>query len=238
MYRTLWAVGTLLIGACVALAEPVKRDAVVKPHAAFTGPAPTITMVDWKQDEADGKALLDATWAVVTTAAFQDHLAAAQNLHVSAPNGEIVGGEALLARYLKEREPTAFFLESKHRENGDTNYIVKNARFETKIGAGTLALWRMDNEFAKACAINTIAHEWTHAIGDGSSGHIERYTDKGWQHSKVPLVSYTTGSIAQCTRLGTSGDAFWKCVESAGSASFNAAPARGKGICTDGAWLK
>jgi hypothetical protein len=66
---------------------------------------------------------------------------------------------------------------------------------------------------SKACAINTIAHELTHAVVAKPVGpktapdHLELYQDG--DHRSLPhdvsLVSYTTGSIAQCTYMADKG---------------------------------
>lgn len=59
--------------------------------------------------------------------------------------------------------------------------------------------WRSGRVAARACAINGMVHELTHTLSL-PSGHVV-YTD--YEH-KLPgpaLVSYTTGSVAQCVYL-------------------------------------
>jgi hypothetical protein len=87
---------------------------------------------------------------------------------------------------------------------------------------------------SKACAINTIAHELTHTVVAKAVGattkadHRELYLDgdyKSLPHDQY-LVSYATGTIAQCTYMQDSGlidkteADFAKCVKDAGTMEF------------------
>jgi hypothetical protein len=76
---------------------------------------------------------------------------------------------------------------------------------------------------AVACAINTIAHEWTHAVGDEKQTQV--YTDGNHTDSQKPLVSYTIGALAQCAYLDSRGynvaPQFDLCLRLVGATTFN-----------------
>jgi hypothetical protein len=79
-----------------------------------------------------------------------------------------------------------------------------------------------------ACAVNTLAHEWSHSIPDESRHQTVNnwlYQDTGHKHAKMGLVSYTIGAIAQCAYLDSRGfkieERFEECVESVGTTTFN-----------------
>lgn len=76
-----------------------------------------------------------------------------------------------------------------------------------------------------ACAINAIAHEWTHTVFD--SAGKQRYVDRG--HDGEKLVSYTVGAVVQCTYLESIGylpDTFDACVEAVGTSILKRAPCK------------
>ncbi len=59
--------------------------------------------------------------------------------------------------------------------------------------------WRSGHVAAKACAINGLVHELTHTL-PLPSGYVA-YTDYKNDQPGPALVSYTTGSVAQCVYL-------------------------------------
>lgn len=70
------------------------------------------------------------------------------------------------------------------------------------------------------CAINTLAHEWTHAIVDRDDHMV--FLDAGHQHVDDAVASYTVGAVAQCVYLQR-----WRpeleldaCVRAAGTHTF------------------
>jgi len=75
-----------------------------------------------------------------------------------------------------------------------------------------------------ACAVNTAAHEWTHAV---LKGNDQLYQDKGHKDDANPVVSYTVGAIAQCVFLATrtppmiSSTKIDECVSKVGPHSFD-----------------
>jgi hypothetical protein len=75
-----------------------------------------------------------------------------------------------------------------------------------------------------ACAVNTLAHEWTHAFTAAAvpSGYL--FTDDGHKRSRSPLVSYTIGAAAQCVYLKLHNYGaidLAKCVQAVGTNVFN-----------------
>jgi hypothetical protein len=78
-----------------------------------------------------------------------------------------------------------------------------------------------------ACAINTIAHEWTHTIPAPDAPTTERFLDRGHDKASGMLVSYTVGAIAQCTYLESIGHLsipFATCIDQAGTNILKTAP--------------
>jgi len=53
----------------------------------------------------------------------------------------------------------------------------------------------------RACAVNTIAHEWTHTIPNPQKTMDSLFQDGGHTGADKPLVSYTVGALAQCLYL-------------------------------------
>ena len=90
--------------------------------------------------------------------------------------------------------------------------------------------WASDVVEAKACAINTVAHEWTHTVlSERGSTHFA-YDDDGHEGSDKALVSYTVGAVAQCVFLQSVAIAGKQpyaaidvetCVNSVGTTTFN-----------------
>ena len=74
-----------------------------------------------------------------------------------------------------------------------------------------------------ACAINTVVHEWTHAIPSREDNTESLFQD-GSHTKSERLVSYTVGAIAQCVYLSRFRDKSFtldKCVERVGTGVFN-----------------
>lgn len=85
-----------------------------------------------------------------------------------------------------------------------------------------------------ACALNTVIHEWTHAIPESDGSTASLYQDRSHQETGGPLVSYTFGSVAQCVYLQLHGYPSLRmaeCIEAAGTRGFV------KNTC-DARWLK
>jgi hypothetical protein len=81
---------------------------------------------------------------------------------------------------------------------------------------------------AYACAVNTITHEWTHAVQTAPGVTAFRFTDEAHANALKPLVAYTYGALAQCMTLtqpfngapGLDVD-LPACVQEVGTTTFN-----------------
>lgn len=98
------------------------------------------------------------------------------------------------------------------------------------LGRGHLANWKSDNMVRKSCAVNTVAHEFSHLITtNASSFQLENQSiqDNGAaKNSKQNAVaSYLIGTAAQCTWLQSQGYLpkvdFKACVKVFGHRGFN-----------------
>lgn len=83
------------------------------------------------------------------------------------------------------------------------------------------------NEVAKSCAINSLVHEITHTLSASATQFQYGITDTGSGTSGsggLPLASYFTGSVAQCTYLQERGivpaGGLNACVANYGTRSF------------------
>lgn len=66
--------------------------------------------------------------------------------------------------------------------------------------------WRTGRPLGRSLAINTLAHELSHTLSSAPAGDIRTvFSDNGyssgWLRRWPPLVSYSIGSVAQCTYL-------------------------------------
>lgn len=171
-----------------------------------------------------------ATEEVVRSEAFQRRLASTTNLY-DRTGGRLVSPDSLLKAYNYDRLPVFY------RQEGDQYWAgtsVKDGRATINLGARHINRWTEDTSRTairrRACIVNTIAHEWVHTVS--ASGADSLYLDDRRGRSRHPLVSYTVGSIAQCTvlenhRLLRHG-MFWECVETVGTRVF-----RGASQCED-----
>lgn len=218
----------------------VTPDQALTKFSDSTLAAPLYTFKDWQAvEETTLREALAETGRIVRSADFQNHLGAVRNLHESR-SGSAIGGDLLLELYLSGRVPVTYVKAAKSCETADTD--TKRERTDgplhavTNLGPQNLQRWAGEEDpnevFKRGCLINTLAHEWTHAIPD-DEGH-PRFQD-GWHTcSSVPLVSYTVGSVAQCAYLKDkkklSPEKFWACVKHVGTRVFN-------DVCSNGAWL-
>ncbi len=212
------------------------------PPAAPVPQAPPVSSYDRLGSAAriaEIRALVDATAAVVVSPAFHTHLAALTTLRATPDSSPTLAGEDVYRSYV------GFDAISKP---GPTSYAPKEASclhqtaitdFKGTSGSTTFlnrctfnrAASRpvpgSDDVEAFACAINTIAHEWTHTISEVGNPAKERYLDRGRNPSSGMLVSYTVGAVAQCTYL-EAGDhlpvPFDACIDAAGTNLLKTAP--------------
>lgn len=102
-----------------------------------------------------------------------------------------------------------------------------------RIGRGVLADYRSIDLVERSCAINTMAHELTHAISRTPVIFSRAFQDTRRGDERIPgrrdptsaVASYLIGSVAQCTWLQQQGrithGGFSDCVRVFGARSFN-----------------
>lgn len=230
-----------------AASPPLGADASAPASPAPSPQPPPVAGYDLGSParNADIEALVKATEGVVTSPSFRDHLLALTALRATPDAPGTLCGEDVYAAYVG--------LDSQHKP-GPIRYQPKFGPLHTIEGCSgqtastgfggasgsTVFLNKCTFERAAArptpaasavepfaCAINTIAHEWFHAIS-GDDGR-ERYLDRGHKPASGMLVSYTVGAIAQCTYL-ESGDylpgTFESCLDAAGTNILKTASCR------------
>lgn len=206
---------------------------------------PDYSMLD-KQQVATYRALHEEVDQLVHSPEF---VAALRDLEAvaAAPSQELLSGTRLAARYLHEDpgvESLAIcyrFLAGGRTETAKTN-VVPNRKGcgAGKAGAADITLREATFQRARsekleehACAVNTLAHEWMHAVttpsGQVESGHLQLYNDGDHSNQPDPIASYVVGAVAQCTYLANAKGGFdhfnvSACIEAAGTNTFFEAP--------------
>ncbi len=114
-------------------------------------------------------------------------------------------------------------------DKGACNPDGKSTLAFTTLRSVTVDRGRASAAEANACAVNTFAHEWSHAIaattGSGN-GHAMVFEDDNHDHQPGAVASYVVGAVAQCLYLKHAykekGDFdVRKCVESVGTNAFD-----------------
>ena len=225
------AVSTVALAACVRGPDPHVAfvDGASSSAPTLTAPATTTHLANLS---ADGhlKPLLADARKLFESPRFAAHLAALETVAVDA-DGEHLSGRALLDALSNAKLAVDYRLAGEGKScdtsGGETAHTdpPSTPPTPTTTCVQPIVIDRADNVHpdAYACDINTIVHEWMHAVVDAQGN--ERFTDKGHKGSKVPLVSYTVGAIAQCTFLEESfaelpPAEFVKCVEAVGVRNF------------------
>lgn len=102
-----------------------------------------------------------------------------------------------------------------------------------RIGRGILADYRNADRVTRSCAVNTLAHELTHAVSSTPVIFTRAFEDTrrgdegvvGRSDPDSALATYLVGSVAQCTWLASKGRiqawAVPDCVDVFGYRSFN-----------------
>jgi hypothetical protein len=182
-----------------------------------------------------------ATNGVVQRDTFRNALRSVDQLSGGADRSPMSGAQ-VLGLYEKDELQVKYVPSDKAHETGDTG-IEKNGAggyvAVTHLGVDNLVRWAKGDGkaaiVARACLVNTIAHEWTHAIP--TETFEWRFTDAGHKGSAQPLVSYSVGAIAQCAYLEESHllpkPLFARCVEQVGTRDFFG---KSPGVC-DEAWI-
>lgn len=220
---------------------PPMADTIPAPPPAPSPVAPPVASYDGLGAAAriaDIQALVDAAAAVVTSAAFHAHLAAltfraTPDLPADLPGEDVfrslVGFDAA-----SRPRPVSYAPKCAHgsgplcpvakctHQTADTDWGAPTTLLNecTFARAAARPAPHSDDVEAFACAINTIAHEWTHTIPQAGDPAKERFLDRGHKPSTGMLASYTVGAVAQCTYLEAGGhlpETFEKCVDDAGT---------------------
>ena len=203
-----------------------------------------------KQRIATYDALHKEVDQLVHTAEFDAALRDLDTL-APAPGADRISGARFAAMYLHrdadvESLPICYLFESgRSSETARTGtYANRRGCADGAAAAAELTLHELTLERATseqleahACAVNTLAHEWAHAltVADGSvaSGHRRLFDDGHHAHQSAPLASYTVGAVAQCVYLARAKDGVAKfnvpaCIEAVGTNAFPAIS------CSDG----
>jgi hypothetical protein len=189
-------------------------------------------------------ALLRETQSIVQSDEFQRRLTSVGSMRTAGLlfiSCSSIAGDTLVEAYLAEQWPTYYRMPTGNAEVTDTpNCRVESPtsletahtglttaeRAETCVQKLVLRRWRSGTVDDKACAINTIAHEWSHSISKDGSVH-ELVLDDGHNCAIGAVASYTVGAIAQCVfierAVGQMSKArFSQCLDLVGRKDFKA----------------
>ena len=234
--------------ACVAKVPPLQpttREAIDTPEVGVPASTPRFrneTPGEAFQAEQPGS-LTDAyaeTLRVIASAQFQQRLLSIDSLSTGIGRPRISGDE-LLRSYASRRVPVVYLRSAKRGETADTS-VVCGTEAVTNFGERNFERWiaippdaagRKAALLRRACFINTVAHEWAHAVVDDHSRAL--IFDDGHAYRAEPFASYTVGAIAQCAYLQRQcvirKEAVWACINAAGLNVFNE-------VCEDDRWLQ
>lgn len=189
------------------------------------------------------QALHDEVADTVRDARFRDALGQIDAV-LGRPAADPISGERLLEIYLGRR--TAYRMlrlcyrfapggGSETARTGITTGVSPCSDDGSSVAAITLRSVTLERARStvleeQACAINTLAHEWTHAVTvpDPRDGHRMVFLDDDHDHQPGAVASYVIGAVAQCAFLANTSDApdqfqLRACVEQAGTNAFDAA---------------
>lgn len=171
-----------------------------------------------------------ATYATVTGPTFRAWLGAAVELFdgaVEHPTGAQVLDDYLARRgrgpgAARPKRHVVVLDGAARGELADTAIGVRGHAATVMLRSPVLERWQADSVEARGCAINTVAHEWTHLVT--TTGAISTFQDRCHAQSTVPLVSYTVGAIAQCAYLAEHAGSpidLAACVAAVGTTEFD-----------------
>lgn len=179
--------------------------------------------------------LVKATRTVISSREFQGFVASYQGAQGASSASDVLDGKDILWSYLgvdaatPPRNPITrdiVILPESRWSVAKTEVTPGLARVFLRLPTIDRAASAVVEE--QACAVNTLAHEWTHTIPT-ASGYGSLYTDKGHKGAAYPLISYQVGSTAQCVYLKQHGYPnldLAVCVQRVGTTAFNAASCR------------
>jgi hypothetical protein len=235
--KQIWLLGVLLAhgGCCVGLKiDPPGQFGALQGLPALTlyepenlrGAARDGEL--WELEEINK--LEKATYAAVTGPTFRAWLAAAVELSDGSTGYPV--GARVLDEYLGKRgrgdgEPriqrhVVVLDRASSSEVAHTQLGGRDQAATITLRSPTMERWRAGSYEQRACAINTVAHEWTHLVT--ATGSVSTFQDGCHALAAVPLVSYTVGAIAQCAYLVEQGKFpidMAACVAAVGTTEFD-----------------
>jgi hypothetical protein len=222
---------------------PIAYVATVEVTAAWTPVVPP--RVDAGATKDAMRALIGEAHDVIVSPEFRAHLAAIATLDGGPASHVMTGLQAarrylgldgagqLPARYRSPGSPSAPCDENLS-ETADTG--IDGGRATICLQAITVHRMISTALEERACAIDTIAHEWSHTIAVEHGSDTALIQDGGHRGAKTPVASYVIGGVAQCTYIERQKHTpmtpaqFKACVEGTGTSAFN------PGSCTS-AWV-
>jgi hypothetical protein len=223
----------MVIAGCAGRISPVQR---LPSDEATWAPSLGGYEVSAGDERAVLEDLVSETRRIVVTPSFRSHVVQYTGDRVlkASTTGKSVDGRTALAHYLGVApdggKPDFVIISNDGKDDpkvpGETgpSQVVGQSRMH--LSPEVVRRWQSSNLRRKSCAINTVAHELTHTVIDRTSGHAELlFRDGGytwmWLLGGQHLVSYTFGTIAQCTWLQEkNGEDFDRCVERMGTKNF------------------
>jgi hypothetical protein len=174
-----------------------------------------------------------ATVRVVSTPRFAA-LVADVDAVLARASADPISGRRLAALYLGFAADTASARVCYRVQSGGGSETAETALGTcngapgaiTTLRSVTLERARSTTLELKACAINTLAHEWSHAITVTSptTGHGQIFEDNRHDHQKGPVAAYVIGAVAQCDFLSTDRNFDVRaCIEAVGTNAFDPA---------------
>jgi len=224
-----------LLAACgSAPLAPLHRTAELAKAPSVPRPAPVFQGLQKPQEDA--LVALDAdTRTVVESAAFR---AAVEDIDAidAAANGDPFSGGAVARIYAGEvarfvRAPICYGYDADESSSETANTKVKQQACGVDDAALLVVHQTVLNRAnggidGRACAINTLAHEWTHAIYDPHRPMAKDpwmiFVDGDPDSAPSAVVSYTIGAIAQCVYLRTTYQQLdlATCIDAVGTRTF------------------
>jgi hypothetical protein len=215
-------------------------------------PEPTFDGLKKADRIAAIKDAADEALKIISSPDFRKRLTAMNDLHAGTADTTPVKGTDVATIYLgldgaAHQYPTSYVMKmigpvvapcgaTADTVTNDTTHVATARLRACTLDRAKRSAARKDDVAQFACAVNTIAHEWTHAIpADPGVAVRQRYTDdKHDPSSDEKLVSYTLGALAQCLYLDTHDFPVRDvndCIRQIGTSGFNSS------TCKD-AWAR
>jgi len=230
-----------LVLSCISCASlPIVKSAEAFDPNQWTPATPPVPNYDGLPGfvEADAKNLVEATQKVISSSEFRTNLARYDQISLGLRQCSI-SGNRVMQWYLGKadvpsQKPT--YYKGWKSLGCDTTLATTSIepdsdRATTNLCAIVIDRWKSTSTHAKACAINTIAHEWAHTISEpGKPVTNPLFEDGGYRLARLTeqwaFASYFIGAVAQCTYLAQQKDPLAedldKCLEHVGTTAFNA----------------